>query len=418
MELYVHIPFCVRKCRYCDFLSMPADEETRNRYVEALCHEIEYYGKVFKHSSQREAGNEKETIFSESQQIETIYFGGGTPSVMGAESLVCILECIRNSFDVIEDAEVTVEINPATIDKNGLQNLRENGVNRLSIGLQSANAEELKLLGRIHDYEDFLSVFSDAVEVGFKNLNVDLISSLPGQSVKSYLESLEKVIALKPEHISAYSLILEEGTPFYEIYSQRPDLLPDEEEDREMYHLTKEKLGEAGYGRYEISNYAKPGFESKHNSGYWKRIPYLGLGLGASSFMNHARWKNISDLKEYLQIWGQTDFESNEDFVRYGLEKEADGTGKCCPIYEEYEKLTLQDEMAEYMYLGLRMSEGVSISGFEACFGRKMPEVYGDVLEKLAEQGLLVIEQQKDRVCLTDYGMDLSNYVFEKFLIS
>lgn len=397
MELYIHIPFCVKKCRYCDFLSMPADEDTRDRYVEALCHEIEAYGRA---------------------SIETIYFGGGTPSVIGAEKLIRILECVRTHFAVMEEAEITVEINPATIDKKGLQKLRENGVNRLSIGLQSINDEELKLLGRIHDHEDFLRIYDDARKVGFKNLNVDLISSLPGQTVERYLESLEKVIELKPEHISSYSLILEEGTPFYEVYSQRPDLLPKEEEDREMYHQTREKLREAGYESYEISNYAKPGFESKHNSGYWKRIPYLGLGLGASSFMNHARWKNISDLKEYLQIWGQTDIENAGKFVGYGPEKEMVGTGKGCRIHEEYEKLTLQDEMAEYMYLGLRMSEGISMEEFEQSFGLKMTEVYGDVLKKLEKQGLLVIEGQKDRVYLTDFGMDVSNYVFEKFLIS
>lgn len=381
MELYVHIPFCVKKCRYCDFLSMPADENTKNLYAEALCHEIEYYGRA---------------------SVETVYFGGGTPSVIGAERLVRILECIRNHFAVREDAEITIEINPATIDKKGLQKLKENGVNRLSIGLQSTNDEELKLLGRIHNYMDFLRMYDHAREVGFKNLNVDLISSLPGQSVERYLESLEKIIELKPEHISSYSLILEEGTPFYEVYSQRPDLLPDEDTDRRMYYLTKDELQRAGYVRYEISNYAKAGCESKHNSGYWKRAPYLGLGLGASSFINHTRWKNISKLKEYLQIWGQTEFKRKELFDGCRVEKE---------------KLTLQDEMAEYMYLGLRMSEGVSMERFEQCFDRKMSEVYGDILEKLEKQELLVIEGQKDRVYLTDFGMDVSNYVFEKFLI-
>lgn len=392
MELYVHVPFCVRKCKYCDFLSMPADEETRNRYVEALCHEIEY--KSFQFGS---------------EIIETIYFGGGTPSVIGADRLVRILECIRQNFTIKEGAEITIELNPATINKKGLQNLWENGVNRLSIGLQSTDDEELKLLGRIHDYEDFLHIYSDAREVGFKNLNVDLISSLPGQTTKKYLESLHRVIDLKPEHISAYSLILEEGTPFYEIYSQHPELLPDEEEDRKMYHLTKEELGKAGYERYEISNYAKPGFESKHNSGYWKRIPYLGVGLGASSFIGHARWKNISGLKEYLQIWEKSDREKGTDVNGKYAEEGA---------FEEYQVLTLQDEMAEYMYLGLRMSEGVSIDGFERCFGLKLLQVYGDILKKLENMELLVSDKVGDRIYLTDYGMDVSNYVFEKFLLS
>jgi len=409
MELYVHIPFCVKKCRYCDFLSMPADEDTKTRYVEALCREIEYYGRILKNS------RSQETAFPKNERIETIYFGGGTPSVIGADQLVRILKCIREHFDVIEDGEVTVEINPATIDKKGLQKLRENGVNRLSIGLQSTDDAELRLLGRIHDFEDFLRVYEDAGRVGFKNLNVDLISSLPGQSVENYLQSLEKVIELNPGHISAYSLILEEGTPFYETYSQHSELLPDEEEDREMYHLTKEKLQEAGYERYEISNYARPGFKSKHNSGYWNRIPYLGLGLGASSFMNHTRWKNISDLKEYLQIWER---KAAEKIVITETKDRAEGWEEQEIPYEEYDVLTLQDEMAEYMYLGLRMSEGVSVHKFEQCFGEKMFRVYGKVLEKLEKQNLLIIDRAGDRICLTDYGMDVSNYVFEEFLIS
>lgn len=383
MELYIHIPFCVRKCKYCDFLSMTADEETRERYVKALMGEIAYYGRHME---------KKDRI------LETVYFGGGTPTVIGARNLINILDCIKKCFQVKDGCEITVELNPATIDGEGLKELYENGVNRLSIGLQSAHNEELRLLGRIHSYEDFLEVFGKAREAGFENINVDLISALPGQSVGDYQDSLQKVIRLKPEHISAYSLILEEGTPFYNTYVNHPELLPDEETDREMYHLTKKVLKEAGYDRYEISNYAKPGFESKHNSGYWKRVPYLGTGLGASSFMEGKRFKNGTNLKEYLQNWEIED----ENIVHEDR-------------FDEFYALSLQDEMAEYMYLGLRMSRGVSIKSFFKCFGKGLFDIYGRELIKLEKEGLLLVDEEGDRVYLTDFGMDVSNYVFERF---
>lgn len=384
MELYIHIPFCVQKCKYCDFLSMAADEETKGRYVKALMGEIAYYGQHMEEAH---------------KTLETVYFGGGTPSVIGSGNLVRILDCVKDHFRLKEGCEITIELNPATIDGKGLKELYENGVNRLSIGLQSVHNEELKLLGRIHSYEEFAEVFSLARKAGFENINVDLMSSLPGQSVESYQESLEKVMMLKPEHISAYSLILEEGTPFYETYVNHPEQLPDEETDREMYHLTKELLKGAGYERYEISNYARPGFESKHNSGYWKRVPYLGTGLGASSFIDGKRWKNGTNLKEYLQNWGKT----VENTV-------------CKQQFDEFCALSLQDEMAEYLYLGLRMSQGVSIKGFKECFGKELFDVYGKEIAKFRREELLVVDEKEDRIYLTDFGMDVSNYVFERFL--
>jgi oxygen-independent coproporphyrinogen-3 oxidase len=356
--------------------------------VDALLREIAFYGQNY------------EEQYGKKQEIETVYFGGGTPSVIGAERLTILLQEIRKDFALNTDAEITVEINPATMDEKGLQTLKENGVNRLSIGLQSANDTELRLLGRVHSYDDFLKIYQFARKVGFKNLNVDLISSLPGQTIDSYLYNLQQVIALQPEHISSYSLIVEEGTPFYEIYGDHPELLPDEDTDREMYHLTKTKLQEMGYERYEISNYAKPGFASKHNSGYWKRTPYLGVGLGAASFDNHKRKKNVSDLKTYLRVWN----DQNSDILSEGC--------------EEIEILTLEDEMAEFMYLGLRMSEGVARKDFEENFGKPIQQVYGGVLEQLKRQKLLEEDLNGERIRLTDFGMDVSNYVFEKFLLS
>lgn len=426
MELYLHIPFCVRKCNYCDFLSMPADRETMKRYGAALRHEICYYAAnlMSEANPMPEAHPVSGSETASVSAVETIYFGGGTPSLLGAEALVGLLDCIRAHYSVSADAEITVEINPATIGRDGLRMLYENGVNRLSIGLQSTDDKELRLLGRVHTYRDFLDVFAAAREVGFQNINADLISALPGQTTEAYLNSLEGLIALKPEHISSYSLMIEEGTPFYQSYGGRPELLPDEETDREMYHLTKLRLREAGYERYEISNYARPGFASKHNSGYWKRTPYLGVGLGASSFWNHIRRRNIGNLQEYLQIW-----EKEKNRAEHGTNPNGEitenGTDKgkialcgedCTEFYEEYELLSLREEMAEYLYLGLRMSEGVSIGGFAACFGQKLSDVYGKELAGLQKDGLLTVDEEKDRVWLTDYGMDVSNYVFEKFV--
>lgn len=400
MELYIHIPFCMKKCGYCDFLSMVSGEEERAAYIGALCREIACYGRLY--------GGER---------VDTVYIGGGTPPVVGVDALEKVLECVREKFYVNPGAEVTVELNPATINKDGLHKLREKGVNRLSIGLQSADNRELKLLGRIHTYEDFLQVYRDARCEGFDNINVDLMSALPGQTVENYAKSLDAVIKLRPEHISSYSLILEEETPFYRLYGEHPELLPAEEEDRGMYRLTGEKLKEVGYKRYEISNYALPGFASKHNSGYWKRIPYLGLGLGASSFMNHARWKNVADLKEYLQIWDKNRTLEGE-FSGNGAGKTGDGSlpGLC---RREWEELSPEDEMAEYMYLGLRMMEGITVKGFEEDFHRSFSGVYGDIVSGLEQEGLLTICDRggkDERISLTEFGIDVSNYVFGKFI--
>ncbi len=433
MELYVHIPFCVRKCKYCDFLSFPADETTKKRYVEALCNEIEYCGRVLPkiliedNNNLQEfcknfasADGKKVTKNEEKDAkphkmgkvaVDTIYFGGGTPTALPSDDLVQILQKIKEEFVANDDAEITFECNPATIDKNGLQKLQKNGVNRLSIGLQSTFDDELELLGRIHNYEEFLQIFSWAREVGFKNLNVDLISALPGQTTEKYKKSLQRLIGLQPEHISSYSLILEEGTPFYELYNKRLEILPDEETDREMYHLTKNLLRENGYERYEISNYAKPGFESKHNSGYWKRIPYLGLGLGASSLINNIRYRKKSDLAEYLQFFGL-----QEKTCKNANEKDVEIIPQ--NLIEECEILDVVDQMGEFMYLGLRMSEGVFSEDFQREFHKDLWQVYGDVIEKMEKEGLIIIEKAEngERIFLSEFGMDVSNYVFEKFL--
>lgn len=383
MELYVHIPFCVKKCNYCDFLSMPADDTVKKQYVQALKNEIGYYAE------------------SLPEKLETIYFGGGTPSVLMPEQLTELLDLIRSKFDVCPDAEITIEINPATMEYKGLHKLRKAGFNRLSIGLQSVQNDKLLLLGRIHTYEQFLHIYSDARKAGFQNINIDCMSALPGQFLEEYTEGLHNIISLNPEHISSYSLILEENTPFYEQYANHKELLPDEETDRAMYHETKRILQAAGYYRYEISNYAKAGFESKHNSGYWERVPYLGVGLGASSFIRGYRTRNIGDLKQYISLWTLTKEPVNEDLYQQ---------------YDEIEQLSKEDAMAEYFFLGLRMTRGVSIQQFETQFGCSAFERFSKELQELEKEKLILVDRNQDRIALTEFGMDVSNWVFEKFI--
>ena len=293
LELYLHIPFCERKCAYCDFLSAPADLPVRISYIKKLQEEIAYYGSEF-----------------EEYQVSSIFLGGGTPTILEGYQLAAILETVKKYFRLVADAEITVECNPGTLTAGKAEKLVQAGFNRLSMGLQSADDRELQLLGRIHNFAQFLESYDLARKAGFENINVDLMSALPGQTLKSWQNTLQKVTALRPEHISAYSLIIEEGTPFYERFAEderireeggHPRLLPEEAIERQMYELTQRFLHTKGYERYEISNYAKPGSECRHNCGYWTRKDYLGLGLGASSLVGHQRFQNTSDLKEYLE---------------------------------------------------------------------------------------------------------------------
>ena len=363
LELYLHIPFCVRKCDYCDFLSMPANEELRRHYVDCLMEEIK-----------------QKAALCREYQVTSVFFGGGTPSILPGVQIWELMEALRRNFKIYEDAEITVECNPGTLTRQKLIYYKMAGVNRLSIGLQSANNQELQRLGRIHTYEEFLDSFGQARAMGFKNINVDLMSALPGQKQEDWINTLNKVLAVRPEHISAYSLMVEEGTPFYERYGEDerrreqgepPLYLPSEEMEREMYLSTQELLRNKGYVRYEISNYAFPGRECCHNIGYWKLTPYLGLGLGSSSFLEEVRFSNTKDLKTYL---------SGENFSQED----------CAYVF-----LDKRQRMEEFMFLGLRMMEGISRSVFQQMFGIKLEAVYGNVLEQLQQQGLL--KQQEGR---------------------
>ena len=380
LELYLHIPFCVKKCNYCDFLSAPAEEETRAAYVDALLEEIRGFEDP------------------EDYEVVTVFFGGGTPSILPGQEIFRIMEALREKFSFRKGAEITLEANPGTVDKEKLVCYKKAGINRLSFGLQSADAEELKKLGRIHTWEKFLESFQLAREAGFSNINVDLMSALPGQTKESWEKTLRQVLALQPEHISAYSLIIEEGTPFYQLYEkdverrdagEEPELLPSEEEERAMYEATGRILKEQGYLHYEISNYAKPGRECRHNLGYWQRRDYLGFGLGASTLLNPVRYKNTEDLEAYLG----GDFSKKEFFV-----------------------LTKDNQIEETMFLGLRVLEGVSKEKFREQFSCELRVVYRKELEKLEQEGLL--EEEGDFVRLTSRGIDLSNPVLAEFLLS
>ena len=380
LELYLHIPFCVKKCNYCDFLSAPAEEETRAAYVDALLEEIRGFDEP------------------EDYEVVTVFFGGGTPSILPGQEIFRIMEALREKFSFRKGAEITLEANPGTVDKEKLVCYKKAGINRLSFGLQSADAEELKKLGRIHTWEKFLESFQLAREAGFSNINVDLMSALPGQTKESWEKTLRQVLALQPEHISAYSLIIEEGTLFYQLYEkdverrdagEEPELLPSEEEERAMYEATGRILKEQGYLHYEISNYAKPGRECRHNLGYWQRRDYLGFGLGASTLLNPVRYKNTEDLEAYLG----GDFSKKEFFV-----------------------LTKDNQIEETMFLGLRVLEGVSKEKFREQFSCELRVVYRKELEKLEQEGLL--EEEGDFVRLTSRGIDLSNPVLAEFLLS
>lgn len=436
ISIYIHIPFCVKKCQYCDFLSAPADSRTQEVYLRALKQEI-----------REQAARYRE------YEVQTVFIGGGTPTAVPCENLCEVLKTVFTCYRVNPHAEISMEANPGTVTKEALLSYRKAGINRISIGLQSADDVELKLLGRIHTYRDFQQTYRWAQEAGFTNINLDIMSALPGQSVENYKKTLETVLSLNPQHISAYSLIVEEGTPFYEKYGQeseklqatgekQPDL-PSEEEEREMYALTEKLLAAAGYHRYEISNYALPGRECRHNLVYWKRGNYVGFGLGAASMVENVRFENIREMQEYLAEYaGMPDAEpvfaevaqgdaqalSNEQELSLRDDTHSENaqvlstwedvnSGETQQIFqgENVHPLSPQEQMEETMFLGLRLTEGVSKAEFHRQFGVSMEQIYGEVIQENIAQGLLADEA--GYVCLTREGMDLSNYVMAQFLL-
>ena len=405
MELYIHIPFCMKKCEYCDFLSAPADDETMRQYTEALLREMRFYGKQMNRPA-----------------LTSVYIGGGTPTVLKQSYMELLLKQLHISFAVNRETEITVECNPGTVTKEKLESYYKSGVNRLSIGLQSTFDYELKLLGRIHSYSDFLHTYELARQVGFQNINVDLMSALPHQTTEKFLASLKRVADLRPEHISAYSLIIEEGTPFYQKYAEdvhrreqgrATRYLPSEETEYEIGLETKRLLEEYGYERYEISNYAKPGYDCRHNVGYWKREAYLGIGLGAASLLGQSdvRYTNITDIKEYIRRC--ENIVSMEKEVALSMRRNQ--TIPYTNLHQVAEYVKRPAQMAEFMILGLRMVQGVTRREFRGCFGVEIEAVYPEVLKSLVQDELL--SMREGQIKLTERGMDISNFVLAQFLL-
>lgn len=384
--IYIHIPFCVCKCAYCDFLSAPATDSVKENYVNALIEEIRLTAETFAKQDKK-------------YTVNTIFIGGGTPTSINPELIKKVLDFVYCKFNIVQQAEITIECNPGTLTKENAQIYRSAGINRISFGLQSADNKELKLLGRIHTLEQFGESFDIARKAGFDNINIDIMSALPGQTYEGFRKTVDKVIAFNPEHISAYSLILEEGTRLYEHIEEYPEL-PDEDTERKMYAYVCERLDSAGYHQYEISNFAKNGFECRHNLSYWERKNYLGFGIGAASLFEECRYTNISDIEEYISLLSEQGCEA----------------AKLNCVREESRKLSEAEQMEEYMFLGLRKTGGISVSDFFNTFNRRIEEIYGGVIDKNIGYGLL--QRCGDRLFLTRHGIDVSNVVMADFLLS
>lgn len=378
--IYVHVPFCKQKCKYCDFISFQNCENYFDDYFECLKKEI------------TEKANE---INSENKEIliDTIYFGGGTPSIVCEKYIEEVLSKIYEYYNVSENAEITVEVNPGTVDKLKLERYFEIGINRLSIGLQSTDDKLLKMLGRIHTYKEFENTYDLARKIGFKNINVDLMIGLPNQSLENVNDSLEKIVQKYPEHISVYSLIIEENTKMFDLIEKGELELPDEDVERKMYWSVKKVLEENGYIHYEISNFSKSGFESKHNANCWNQHEYLGFGIAAHSYFNNIRYSNIDNLRQYIENW------KNEQSV-YNI------------VFHEHQNK--DDMMKEFMMLGLRKIDGVKISEFKEKFVDNPIFVFRNQLNKLVEEGL--IEVLDNNIRLSDKGLDLANEVWMEFV--
>lgn len=375
LGIYIHIPFCKQKCFYCDFCSFTNKNEMQEKYVEAVINEI------------------KNITHKEKYTVTTIYLGGGTPSILNPEYIKNILQEIKSSFKILDDAEITIEINPGTVNEEKLKRYKEYGINRLSIGLQSANDKILKNIGRIHDYKQFEETFFFARKCGFKNINVDLMIGLPTQAIEDVKQTLEKIIQKNPEHISVYSLIIEEGTTIEKLINENKLQLPDEETERIMYWTVVNELKENGYNQYEISNFSKKTYESKHNTNCWKQKQYIGLGTSAHSYLNKKRYSNTNNIEEYIKNIQESNISKN------------------ITIHEEQ---TEESTMNEYMLLGLRMIQGININEFKQKFKTDPTIKYKEILEKLQKENLIQIT--KTSIKLTKQGIDFGNIVWEEFI--
>lgn len=394
LSLYVHIPFCAVKCKYCDFLSFDGESYgTMLRYVDSLCREIKLYKSM-----------------ADDYVVRTIYFGGGTPSLLDENLITNIMAFIRRTFKLTPDCEISIEANPGTLRHQKLLGYKSAGINRISIGLQTADDEMLRRLGRIHNFDQFVASYNAARRAGFDNINIDVMSGLPGQTIHSYVDTLSRVLDYEPEHISAYSLQIEENTPFA-CNEEILNMLPSEMVDRQMYDITKRLLMAKGYDRYEISNYAKSGYECRHNMVYWTGGEYIGFGLGASSYLQGKRFNNLRSIPDYIALMESVSerFAETENMeLLYN-----DATRK---LRENVTPIYIDSRMEEFMFLGLRMTCGISKEDFKDRFKKDIYEVYAPVLNKYISEGYL--GEAGDRIYLTDKGIDVSNVILADFLLN
>ena len=373
LGIYVHIPFCVSKCVYCDFLSSPQTDEVKARYINALCQSI-----------RADETNERRKL-----PVNSVFFGGGTPSLIKTELLLSILDSIKDRYNLTEDAEITIEANPGTVNLEKLKAYRDAGINRISFGIQSAIDSELKMLGRVHNFTEAKEAVYMAKEVGFDNINADIIMAIPGADKDKFKYTLDSILKLDLPHISAYSLIIEEGTKLYDSLDTFPKL-PDEDSEREMYYMLQDCLTANGYRQYEISNFAREGYESVHNRKYWQMLPYIGYGIAAASFYDGRRYSVTADLDKFI---------SNP-----------------LASIENVELLDKKDYYEEFVFLGLRMNEGISREEFQKRFGLNISDIYGKVIESNLKKGLLLNED--DRLKLSRRGIDLANTVMSDFILT
>ncbi|EQK45284.1 radical SAM superfamily protein [[Clostridium] bifermentans ATCC 19299] len=374
LGLYIHVPFCAQKCYYCDFNSYKINSNQKKEYLINIEREMKFYKEEFKDKC-----------------FDTVFFGGGTPSILTVDELQELVNNINENFNIKKDAEITIECNPGTINREKLEAMKKMGINRLSIGLQATQNYHLKSIGRIHTYEEFEKNYYDALDIGFENINIDLMYALPNQKTQEWKDTLDKIIKLNPSHISAYSLILEEGTKLYDMYQNKEFELLDEDTDINMYNYTIDTLKRHGYNQYEISNYSKENLECKHNIIYWKCDNYLGLGPGASGFIGDTRYSNIEDICEYNKCIMQN--------IR--------------PVSEEIE-LTKKDKIEEFIFMGLRMNEGINVDIFKERFDTDFYDIYQEVMDKLIKRELVRFDGKN--ISLTQKGREISNSVFIEFL--
>ncbi len=367
MELYIHVPFCRKKCKYCDFLSWDNKWDCMEKYFRALQEDIKREGELC------------------SEKIKTIYIGGGTPGLPDARYIYDIMQCVKQSFDIDKKAEITIETNPCTVTGEKAEAYLRAGINRVSMGIQSFDDNELKILGRAHNAADAERAFYLLRTAGFKNINIDLIQSLPGQTTKIFLENLKHAVELSPEHISAYELIIEEGTPFWELYGPESGFHFSEDTEVDIYEETVSFLEKSGYSQYEISNYAKKGFESAHNIGYWTGEPYIGCGTGAVGYRGNIRKKKLTDIKAYI--------DNPHEFYT--------------------EKISEEEKKAEFIFLGMRMKKGISVLEYEKRFGEEFPKKYRDIFKLYMPE---FVNFTNGMYSFTSKGFLVSNTILSEFI--